>query len=88
MILLIALFVGISNLFIYSYFGKLATESFNKISGCVYEFNWHELPIDLQKYFILMIQNTQRPYFYHGFKIVILNLETFTGVSGFFNRNT
>lgn len=73
--------VGISNLFVYCYYGKMATESFEKLNDCVYDVNWYELPIGLQKYFILMIQNTQRPIFYYGFGVAVLNLETFTDVS-------
>lgn len=76
-----ALLIGFSNLFVYCYFGKLSTESFEKMSNCVNESNWHELSIDLQKYFVLIIQNIQRPVFYHGSKLIVLNLETFTGVS-------
>lgn len=67
-----------SNLFLYCYFGKLATESQN--SWCLYETNWQNLPLDLQKYFILMIANVQKPLHYHGFKIAVLDLETFTNV--------
>lgn len=62
-------------------FRKIGNRKFWKISSCVYDFNWHELPIDLQKNFVLIIQNTQRPLFYHGFNVIVLNLETFTGVS-------
>lgn len=47
--------------------------------------NWHELPIHLQKYFILMILNAQRPIHYHGFNLIILNLETFLDVPTQFN---
>lgn len=51
------------------------------MADCLYEANWQELPPELQKNFILMIQNAQRPCFYHGFGMAILNLETFTKVS-------
>lgn len=78
---MIALLIGLSNLFVYCYFGKLATDSFFKMSDCLYNANWHALPIKLQKYFILMIQHSQQPLSYHGFKMVIFNLETFMAVS-------
>lgn len=58
----------------------MATESFKKMTDCVYESVWPDLPIPLQKYFILMIQNTQKTVFYHGFGMLKLNLETFRKV--------
>lgn len=72
--------VGVSNLFLYCFFGKLATESYAVIADHMYESNWRTLSVDLQKYFILMIGNGHRPVFYHGFGIAILNLETFAKV--------
>lgn len=79
--MLVALFVGLSNLLFYCFFGKFATQSFEKIIKCFYEFNWMHLQNDQQKYVIIMIANAQKPVFYHGFGIVTLNLETFTKVS-------
>lgn len=55
--------------FLYCYFGKSATDSY-----------WQKLPIELQKYLILMIANMQRPLYYHGFGIAVLDLETFIKV--------
>lgn len=48
---------------------------------CVFEDNWHVLPAELQRYFILMIANMQKPIYYHGFGVAILNLNTFVKVS-------
>lgn len=67
-------------LFVYCYYGKIATDSFIAMSDCLYESNWHNLPIHLQKYFIIMITNAQRKLYYHGFGILFLNLETFSAV--------
>lgn len=69
------------NLFLYCFFGGFASDNFNKMATKLYKSDWLELPINLQKYFILMIGNVQKPLYYHGFGIVILNLETFTKVS-------
>lgn len=54
------------------------------MSDCVFEMNWPELPNGLQKYIILMIENMQKPLYYHGFGIVNLDLETFAKVSVFY----
>lgn len=72
--------VGTSNLFLYCFFGKLATDSFDNMAYCMYASKWQALPINLQKYFILMIGNMQRPLYYHGFNVAYLNLETFCRV--------
>lgn len=80
------LLVSCSNLFFYCYFGKYATESYEKMADCLYESSWAEHPIHVQKYFIVMIMNTQRPLYYHGFGIAVLNLETFTSVREFWNE--
>lgn len=80
-LVLMAIFISISNLFIYCYFGKIATNSFMKISLCLYESDWQNQPLNIQKHFIVMIANAQRPLFYHGYHMSVLNLETFTKVS-------
>lgn len=75
------LFLGITNLLIYCYLGKLANESYAQMPDCMFYMNWYELPSEIQKYFILMIGNMQRALYYRGFGIIVLNLETFTRVS-------
>lgn len=71
---------ALSNFFIYCYFGKLATKSFEDMPDLLYESNWQTFPIRLQKYIILMIGNMQRPLYYHGFGMVLLDLGTFSKV--------
>lgn len=67
-------------LFCFCYFGKLATDSFGQMTNCLFECKWVEFPIDVQKYILLMIMNSQRPMYYHGLGIAVLNLETFSKV--------
>lgn len=69
------------NIFVYCYYGLMATESYEDMAQCLFESNWRKLSVELQKYIILMIQNTQRSLYYHGFEIFILNLETYLKVS-------
>lgn len=76
-----ALLIGTATLFIYCYFGKLATESYEKMSDCLFECNWPDLHPRLQKYLIIIIGNAQRPVYYNGSGMAVLNLETFTKVS-------
>lgn len=69
------------NLFIYCYYGMFSTHYYSACSEIVYQSEWVNLPVKLQKPFVLMIAYTQEPVSYHGFHIVDLNLETFTKVS-------
>lgn len=82
-----AITVSMANLFLYCYFGKMATDSYLKMTKSLYESNWIDHPVQLQKYLILMIGNMQRPLYYHGFGIAKLNLETYTTVSHFIRTN-
>lgn len=70
-----------SLLFLYCYFGKNATESFQTMSDCLFEADWFDVRVDLQKYYIMIVQNAQHPIFYHGFHLAILDLSTFAKVS-------
>lgn len=79
-IICIGITVGVSILFLYCYFGKVATESYEKMVDCMYESNWNELSPHLQKYIVVMMANAQRTIYYHGFGVAVLNLGTFTKV--------
>lgn len=72
--------VGLMILFLYCFFGKMATESFAKICDRVFEMNWQKLPLKSQKYVILMITNMQIPLYYHGFEVAVMDLNTFVRV--------
>ena len=77
------LFIGgltmsIMNLFFYCFYGKSATEYYLHFADLLFESKWYELPNQYQKFIILMLENAQRPIYYHGSNIAYLNLETFT----------
>lgn len=75
-----AIFVSLLILFMYCYFGKIASESSLGIANLLFQANWQALPVNLQKYFVIMITNAQAQLYYHGFGVAFLNLETFTKV--------
>lgn len=58
----------------------MATDSFGMMANCLYDYNWYELPVDLQKYFVLMIGNANKSVYYTGSGIAALNMETCTKV--------
>lgn len=71
------------NLFALCFCGKLATESYRIMPNYLYEPNGRKIPVDLQKYFVLMIGNAQMPLSYHGYHIAIVDLETYLNVRVF-----
>lgn len=75
-----AIFAATANLLTYCFFGKMATESYERMSECLYECNWVNLSPKLQKYIVIIITNAQRPIYYDGFGVAVLNLETFNKV--------
>lgn len=77
---------SLSNLFIYCYFGKMACNSFEKVASSMYESAWVDLPLELQKYLVVTIQNAQRPVIFKGFNIYHIDLETFAQASRQFER--
>lgn len=70
-----------SHLFFYCYFGQTAHDTFTNLSDIFFDANWIVLPEDLQRYFIMLIENAQIPFYYHGFNILYLNLNVFLMVS-------
>lgn len=80
-IFVIAICVDSSNPFLYCYFGQLTTESYETIGQHLFESDWQKLPVNLQKYIFLMIQNMQKPLRYNGFGVIVLDLQTFIGVN-------
>lgn len=69
-----------TNTFIYCFFGDLATESVMKIPHSLFSSNWHELSNECQKFYILLLANSQRPTFFHGLGIMNSSLESYCKV--------
>lgn len=79
-VILLASSLTMTYLFFYCYFGKLSAASFEKMADCMYNMRWQSLPLRLQKYVVVMIENMQEPLYYHGFNIIKLQLNTFVKV--------
>lgn len=78
--ILMASTVSLSTLFLYCYFGQVATDCYENVAIILYEAKWLNTPLKLQKYFVLMIGNAQIPLNYHGFGIAFLSLNTYMRV--------
>lgn len=48
----------------------LTSNAVSSIDNMIYNSNWINFPIHLQKFGILIVQKTRKPKFFHGFKIV------------------
>lgn len=81
-----SLLVSGANLFLYCYYGNRSTIDYAQMAHSLYESNWYQHSVGLQRFFKMMIANAQRPLFYHGFRIVQLNLETYLKVTNHYNR--
>lgn len=79
-IVMAGLMLCASSPFLFCLFGGEATNNYAGMADCVFGCNWQRLSLNSQKYMILMIANMQQPLEYHGFGIVVLNLETFQSV--------
>lgn len=79
--MLIAALVGGMNLFLYSFFGHLATDFYLNLSDDLFESKWHQFPLNLQKYLIIMMGNSQQLLHYHGLGITNLNLNNYLKVN-------
>lgn len=79
--LLFEICTGLSYVFYFCYFGRQSTESYAQMGHCVYDIAWYSLPIELQKFIVLFIENSQIPLYYRGLNIITLDLETFNRVS-------
>lgn len=66
-------------MFIFCYFGKMATDAFFSFGDYAYETKWYTIPIKNQIYFRLIIQIAQQPLCYKGLGIV-LDLQTYSAV--------
>lgn len=75
-----AFLYGLAQLYAYCYVGKYSTDNFLAFADCLYESNWMALPSTLRGSFPLMIAHAQRPLYYHGFHMIILDLKLFLTV--------
>lgn len=60
LVICIAIATSTSNLFLYSFFGKSASDDIASFSDQLYDSNWSALPHKAKKLLIIMIINTQK----------------------------
>lgn len=84
-LLIQSFFSSICRVYFALYFGRLSCVLLPLIQlieyHLCYDSNWPQYPLDLQKYFILMIARSQQPIDFNGLGIIHCNLEVFGNVS-------
>lgn len=78
---------GLLILFIYCFFGSVASDDFLRHTDCIFESLWYELPTKLQRTIVMIVRNAQQEMCFDGFGMLTLNLMTFTKVSAFLSIN-
>lgn len=73
-------FISGSTLYLYCDSAQLATDNLIMFGDEVFDSVWYELPNKIQKSYILIIANAQKPLNYDGLQMVYLNLPTFSQV--------
>lgn len=73
--------ISTANLYLYCFGGSVVTENCGMYADILFESDWYKMPIRLQKYYILMIANTQRPIHLEGHGLVRLSMEAFGRVN-------
>lgn len=63
--------------FLFCYFANLTTDHVSAISNAVYDLNWFDYPVKIQKYFILIFVRSQKPIEFTGLKIIPCSLGMF-----------
>lgn len=74
-------------LFVYCEFGQHLSSGFELLNDDIYQFNWHLLPVDLQRTWNIILVTTQRPVQLAGFGNYICNRESFQRVNFCWNCN-
>lgn len=67
-------------MYVLTYFATIISLKISNISNVVYEEKWYKYPKLFDIYVLMLIQATQKPQYFTGYKIVYCNLETFVGV--------
>lgn len=64
-----------NRLIMYCYYGNFATEFMKTIDDMAYDSNWFNFPVEMQKYFIMIISRSHKQAYFNGFGFVPCSLE-------------
>lgn len=72
--------LSLAQVFGYSYLGSQLTEEADAVGKAIYDLPWYEHSIELQRFYRLIIQRTQRPTGITGATFFIVQRTTFASV--------
>lgn len=70
-----------SYLFVLCFIGTIITNKCCGIAYAAFQSKWYNSSNDHQRYVILIIARSQKPFFFHGYKLVVCSLMSFKSVS-------
>uniref|UniRef100_A0A8D8J0Y7 Odorant receptor coreceptor n=1 Tax=Culex pipiens TaxID=7175 RepID=A0A8D8J0Y7_CULPI len=77
---MIIFFLSLVHVFCYSYLGSELAEEAAAVGTAIYDLPWYEHSAELQRYYRLMLQRTQRPTGITGVKFFVVERTTFFSV--------
>lgn len=61
--------------------GSNVTATLAEVGAIAYDAQWHRYPIEMQKFIGPIVQNSQQTINFHGYNVVLCNLDVFMRVS-------
>lgn len=68
-------------IYLHCYLGKSVTERYDALPDHLFHSRWYGLSMQMQKYFVLLLANTQEPLAFHGLGMFTLDMGAFSAVS-------
>lgn len=68
-------------MFVFCYFGNIVTVEATEVAFYAYQSYWYEYPLRMQWYVIMIMQQSQKPFYLKGFGLITCSLESFRRVS-------
>lgn len=81
---ILAIFSSLIWPYLFSHYATFATERISHLGDAVYNTDWFDFPIDLQKCFVLIMAKSQEDVHFTGLNLVGCTLEIFGKVFDFY----
>lgn len=63
------------------YFGQSFNSNMMELSITIYQSEWYQYPRSVQRFVLLMMQRSQRPFYFSAYGLMELHLQNYLGVS-------
>lgn len=68
-------------MFIFCYFGNVVTTKSAAVADKAYQTMWYKYPVRMQPHIILIMMQSQKPFYLKGYELMLCSLQNFTWVS-------